>query len=123
MATTMATLTGSEKQVAWANEIRSATMAALAAHLPAAMEVLSAQVANGDAKARRRLAIARGLEAALAQQTSASWWLANRHYIALAVDPRPDMANYNVRKVLAMIGVIAFSKRQLADLCVSLAEA
>lgn len=70
-----ATLTGTEKQLAWAEQIRSAQMAALAKWNAGAAEL----IADEDAENQPELtAWVAKVSAAIERQTAAAWWIDHR---------------------------------------------
>lgn len=78
---TLATLTGSEKQVSWANQIRRETLES-AGRFIADMDTAfkSAEEKSGTPQPSKAYAIRDALRAyyqALESQTSAAWWIEN----------------------------------------------
>lgn len=93
-------LTGSEKQISWANTIRTAAMERLTALRDDMLAALEREVAtarqsaveNPDdpecatdiARAEAALAVGRDLQAILERQAVASWWIDNRADVSLS---------------------------------------
>lgn len=66
-------LTGSDKQVAWANKIRADLMPAVDAEIARLLR----KAANGDTDEAQ--AVAAAWRAEIANQADASWWIDNRY--------------------------------------------
>jgi len=84
-------LKGSEKQIAWATEIR----ANYTKQLTALKDMMAA--AKADMSDPRRAGMIAKLDA-VAAVTSAAWWIDNRHY--LKVGCPQDLANGTLRCIL-----------------------
>ncbi len=81
MIGTSATLTGSPKQIAWAETIRRERLGDLSQTVAQALAVGEQQVAAGQATTEQLTVAMAGIYAAAdaaARQTSAAWWIDNR---------------------------------------------
>ena len=79
--TTLTTLTGTEKQITWANEIRDAHLAAIDEAVVYMQSKIDARVESGQAVAEPAIATQSGvvsLRSWFVAQTEAAWWVNNR---------------------------------------------
>jgi len=83
-------LTGTEKQIAWAEEIRKANIS----HLQDCLNNFELRAARGDDFPEIRAALQKAIEGLMTQPTEAKWWIEHRR-VAWAIEQRIILAHKN----------------------------
>ena len=76
-------LTGTEKQIAWAEEIRKANIS----HLQDCLEGFELRAARGDDFPEIRATLQKAIEGLMTQPTEAKWWIEHKR-VAWAIEQR-----------------------------------
>lgn len=76
-------LTGTEKQIAWAEEIRKANIS----HLQDSLKDFELRAARGDDFPEIRAALQKAIEGLMTQPTEAKWWIEHKR-VAWAIEQR-----------------------------------
>ena len=76
-------LTGTEKQIAWAEEIRKANIS----HLQDSLKDFELRAARGDDFPEIRAALQKAIEGLMTQPTEAKWWIEHKR-VARAIEQR-----------------------------------
>ena len=83
-------LTGTEKQIAWAEDIRKANIS----HLQDCLQGFELRAARGDDFPEIRAALQKAIDGLMTQPTEAKWWIEHRR-VAWAIEQRIILAHKN----------------------------
>jgi len=83
-------LTGTEKQIAWAEDIRKANIS----HLQDCLQGFELRAARGDDFPEIRATLQKAIDGLMTQPTEAKWWIEHRR-VAWAIEQRIILAHKN----------------------------
>jgi len=83
-------LTGTEKQIAWAEDIRKANIS----HLQDCLKDFELRAARGDDFPEIRATLQKAIEGLMTQPTEAKWWIEHKR-VAWAIEQRIILAHKN----------------------------
>jgi len=83
-------LTGTEKQIAWAEDIRKANIS----HSQDCLQGFELRAARGDDFPEIRAALQKAIDGLMTQPTEAKWWIEHRR-VAWAIEQRIILAHKN----------------------------